>query len=129
MNSRHGDGVWWIELAGVAQPEAVPLAITKALGIRNNSDETLQDALANFVRTRRLLIILDNCEHLLDACAEWAIFLLQQSEQVHILTTSREPLDVMGERVWQNNTLAVPEAPLMLRHLLLQYDSVRLIHE
>jgi predicted ATPase/DNA-binding SARP family transcriptional activator len=97
------DGVWLAELAGITDPAEVPAAVCAALGLRPAAEE-----LASQLADRQLMIVLDNCEHLLDACARLAHDLLGGCPGVRILATSREPLTTPGERVYPVAPLPVP---------------------
>lgn len=119
------DGVWWVELAGLSDGTLIPQAIAKALGVRESTNQPLQETLVNYLRGKQLLLVLDNCEHLVAACARTAEMLLQACPRLTILATSREPLGIGGERVWQVPTLSLPE-PQQVIHLLMQSESVRL---
>ena len=102
-------GVWLVELAPVADPTLVPHAVAAALGVREAPGEAPLDALVTFARPRALLLVLDNCEHLLDACAALAERLLAACPAMRILATSREPLQVAGEVQRRVAPLAVPD--------------------
>ena len=104
------DGVWLVELAPLADPRRVPQAIASVLGVTEEAGRPVLEALVKFVRGRRLLLLLDNCEHLLRACADIARQLLSASEHLRILASSREPLHVGGEAVYQMPALASTEA-------------------
>ena len=103
------DGVWLVELAGLADARIVPLAVAAQLGVKEQAGHPVAEALLSFVRDRQLLLLLDNCEHLLLPCAELAAQLLQTGPQLRILATSREPLRVAGETSYAVPALAVPE--------------------
>ena len=103
------DGVWFVELAPLTDPRLVPQALASALGVIEESGRPVQEALVKHVRDRQLLLVLDNCEHLMQACAELAKALLQAGPQVKILATSREPLHVAGETTFPVPPLAVPQ--------------------
>ena len=124
------DGVWLVELAPVADAAGVPQAVATVLGVREEPGGTVTDALLKFVRDRKLLLILDNCEHLVPPCAELAKALLQAGPQVTVLATSRDALQIAGEASYQLEPLGVPAAnatpdPDTLR----QQDAVRLFIE
>jgi predicted ATPase/DNA-binding CsgD family transcriptional regulator len=104
------DGTWYVELAGVASPGLVVSAVASAAGVAEEHGRPLLDTLADALRPRRMLLALDNCEHLLDACASLCHRLLAAAPELRLLTTSREPLRVAGEVVWQ-----VPPLPLYPR--------------
>src|SRR5918995_434120 len=85
----HLDGVWLVELASLSEEELVPQAVAAALGVREQPDLPITDALVDFLRTRRMLVVLDNCEHLIAACADLVDTLLGSCEHLRVLATSR----------------------------------------
>jgi predicted ATPase/DNA-binding CsgD family transcriptional regulator len=101
-------GVWFVELASVADPALVPQTIAAALNVREQSGRTLIDILVDYLSSRRLLLILDNCEHLIAACAQIADTLLQKCPHLKILATSREALGITGEVAWTVPPLSLP---------------------
>lgn len=103
------DGVWVVALAAIENPSHVAVAAAHALGV-SYEEGTALDALRDYARARRVLLVLDNCEHLIAACAELAVSLLQVAPQLTILATSREPLNVAGEVTWQLPTMNCEEA-------------------
>src|SRR5206468_1024104 len=103
------DRVWLVELAPLADPGLVPQAVATVLGVREQPHRRILDTLADAVRTQRLLLVLDNCEHLIDACADLADGLLRACPNLIILATSREPLGIAGETAWRVPSLALPE--------------------
>ncbi len=105
---RFPDGGWLAELAGIADSELVPVQVMEALGVRQESDIAVVEALRWRLRSAELLLLLDNCEHLLDACAELAGGLLRGSPGLRVLATSREPLEIPGEVAYPVRPLAVP---------------------
>jgi predicted ATPase/DNA-binding SARP family transcriptional activator len=104
------DGVWLVELAGLSDGALVPSAVGAALGVESRSARPSEQAVATHVGGRRMLVVLDNCEHLLGACARLAEGLLTTCPNLRILATSREPLHVPGEVDWRVPSLAPPEA-------------------
>jgi predicted ATPase/DNA-binding CsgD family transcriptional regulator len=102
------DGVWLVELAPLADPALVPQAVATVLGVREQPGRTVPDALADALRAQRMLLVLDNCEHLVDACANLANVLLRACPNLVILATSREPLGIAGETAWRVPSLALP---------------------
>jgi predicted ATPase len=103
-----GDGAWVAGLAGVADPALVAPLVMEALGVRQTGEVPVIEALRYRLRSAELLLVLDNCEHLLGACAELAVALLGSSPGLRVLATSREPLGVPGEAVYPVPPLAVP---------------------
>jgi predicted ATPase len=123
------DGVWFVELAPIADAHLVAQTVASTMGVKEGPGQSLVEALADHVRDRRLLVILDNCEHVVHVCAEMAGQLLQAGSQLTILATSREPLRVTGEMTYPVTALEVParhdrEADL---GRILAYDAVRLL--
>lgn len=125
-----GDGVWCVELAALSDQSLVPQAVAVALGIREEPGRPLLETLTDALRPKSLLLVLDNCEHLVGACAEVADALLRTCPGLEILTTSREPLGITGEHLWRVPSLTVPaeQSPKIL-DILLQHESVRLFVE
>jgi predicted ATPase/DNA-binding SARP family transcriptional activator len=105
---RFPDGVWLADLAGVTDPVLVPSRVMEALGVRQTGDLPVIEALRYRLRSAELLLVLDNCEHLLDACARLAEDLLGSSPGLRVLATSREALGVPGEAVFMVPPLGVP---------------------
>jgi predicted ATPase/DNA-binding CsgD family transcriptional regulator len=103
------DGAWVIELGGLADPELVTRAVMNGLGLRDESGRWPVSRLIDHLGTKRLLLVLDNCEHLLDACAVLADTLLREAAELRILATSRQPLGIGGERVVPVQPLSLPE--------------------
>jgi predicted ATPase/DNA-binding CsgD family transcriptional regulator len=103
------DGVWLVPLAALADEAFVPHAVADALGVRNESGRPPLDVLAEHLRDRALLLVLDNCEHLPRSCARLAQTLLSATGGVRILATSRHPLGVAGERLYEVPPLPTPE--------------------
>ncbi len=104
------DGMWLVELAGLSEPALVARTVADAAGVAYQAPETPETALRDAFRARRALLLLDNCEHLVEACARLATDLVRSCPDLHILATSRETLGVLGERAWQVPPLAVPES-------------------
>jgi non-specific serine/threonine protein kinase len=105
------DGVAWTELASLAEPALVPQAVAAAVAVRPQPGQDLVEVLVGHLRGRRLLLVLDNCEHLVPACASLAAALLDAAPGLHVLTTSREVLGVGGEVVWPVPPLSLPSSP------------------
>ncbi|NTU79505.1 MAG: tetratricopeptide repeat protein [Chloroflexales bacterium] len=125
--SAYRDGVWLVELAALADAALVPQVVAAALGVREVPGQPLVQTLAQSLYAKQLLLLLDNCEHMVDACARLATTLLQACPQLRILATSRERLQVPGEVVWLTPALALPD-PEHARSLadLLHVEAVQL---
>ncbi|HVT77003.1 MAG TPA: adenylate/guanylate cyclase domain-containing protein, partial [Acidimicrobiales bacterium] len=103
--ARHGDGVWFVELAGAVDGPGVAAAFGAALGVREEQNRGLLDAIADDLRDKNVLLVVDNCEHVIDDAAVAVERLLASGLGVRVLTTSREALELEGERL-------LPLAPL-----------------
>jgi non-specific serine/threonine protein kinase len=104
------DGVWWVDLAPLADPSLTGQAVASAVGLRDQSTRPIIHVLADAVRPKAMLVVLDTCEHLVAACAEVVGAILRQAPEVHFLATSTEPLGVPGEVAWQVPPLSLPPA-------------------
>ena len=107
----YADGVWQVELAPLVDPALVPQTVGTVLGVREQPGRSLADTLAEALRPKQLLLVLDNCEHLIAACAALAEALLRDCPELRILATSREPLGSAGETIWRVLPLEVPHNP------------------
>jgi predicted ATPase/DNA-binding CsgD family transcriptional regulator len=124
------DGVWLAELAPVGDALLVPGAIAVGVGVKEQPGRPIRDTLLEELRFRTLLVVLDNCEHQVEACAALADDVLRTCPGVRILATSREPLRIHGERVWRVPPLPTPEADVMVAMgELLKNPAVRLFVE
>jgi predicted ATPase/DNA-binding SARP family transcriptional activator len=94
------NGVWFVELAVLSDPALVPQAIAAALRFQVQASHSLSDLLINFLKSREVLLIMDNCEHLIAACAQLAETLLRACPTLYMVATSREPLNIPGEMSW-----------------------------
>jgi hypothetical protein len=97
LRSRFRDGVWLVELAALAEPALVPSVVASTFDVRGEEGQTPAETLAGHLREHQLLLVLDNCEHLVDACAALTATLLRACPELRVLTTSREPLGTVGE--------------------------------
>ncbi len=121
------DGVWLVELAALSDPASAPGAVAAALSIREEPGVPIPTTLAKRLRSKQLLLVLDNCEHLIDTCATIAVALLRACPDVRILATSREGLDVSGERLYQVSPLSVPDLQqIPSAEPIGRYEGVRL---
>ncbi len=108
VQPRYPDGVWLVELAALADPALIPATIAAALDLREAPGSSFTTTLANALQDRRLLLVLDNCEHLVAACANLTTRLLRDCPHLQILATSREALGIAGETVWRLPPLSLP---------------------
>ncbi|MDQ7859158.1 MAG: tetratricopeptide repeat protein [Armatimonadota bacterium] len=120
------DGVWLVELASISDGAVVPHAVSAALGAREVPGRPLEVSLVDYLRSRELLLVLDECEHLLDSCARLAEGLLRQCPGLRVLATSREPLHIAGETALVVGPLAVPEAGRAGAGEIARAEAVRL---
>jgi predicted ATPase/class 3 adenylate cyclase/DNA-binding CsgD family transcriptional regulator len=102
-----GDGVWYVDLAPITDPALVPVAVVRALGLPDQPGRSTMDTLLRFINDRQILMVLDNCEHLLDASAVLAVAVLSVCPRVTLLATSREPIRAAGEVTWQVPSLSL----------------------
>jgi predicted ATPase/class 3 adenylate cyclase len=103
-----GDGVWFADLAPLHDQDLVALTVANVLGVTADPDQPLIAALADAIGRRLLLVLLDNCEHVIDACAKLADALLRSCPNIALLATSREPLAIDGERVYRVPSMGTP---------------------
>jgi predicted ATPase/class 3 adenylate cyclase len=103
-----GGGVWFVDLAPITEPGLVAAAVAQAIGVREESGRPVSETLLEAIGDRFLLIVLDNCEQVIDACAKLADAILRSCPKTHILATSREPLQIGGERIYRVPTLSLP---------------------
>ena len=124
------DGVWFVDLAPVSDPERVVLSIAAAAGVREEPGQTLLSTLREHFATRKVLLVLDNCEHLVTACAATTELLLDAAPELRVIATSREALSIPGETLHGVPTLALPPAdPPPTAASVVEYESARLFVE
>ena len=104
------EGVWWVELAPLADPGLVADQVCRAVGFATSTETPLVEGLSEYLRDSRCLLVLDNCEHLLDAVAAVVAGLLSGTTDVRVVATSRQPLRVEGEVTWRVPSLSLPDA-------------------
>ena len=108
------DGVWCVDLAPLTDPELVAVTVARALGLPDQPGRSIMDSVLRFVRDRQLLVVLDNCEHLLDACAELVVAVLSEAARLTVLATSREAIGVAGEVSWRVPSLSRADEAIAL---------------
>jgi predicted ATPase len=106
---RFADGVWGVELATISEPGLVPAAAATVLGLRQAPGMSVMEALGAHLARQQLLLVLDNCEHVLEAAAQFCAQVLRSADDVRILATSREPLGLPGEARYRLPPLALPD--------------------
>jgi predicted ATPase/DNA-binding XRE family transcriptional regulator len=121
------DGVWLVELAPILDPLLVPRTTAITIGLRDEPQRPVIDMLCDYLRQKKILIILDNCEHLIDACAHMSEKILHAAPNVRILASSREAFGIAGEVVYQVPSLGLPDIEqLPSIASLSQYEAVKL---
>jgi predicted ATPase/class 3 adenylate cyclase/uncharacterized protein HemY len=124
------DGVWLVELAPLADPALVPRSVAGVLGLREEAGRPVLATLTDYLSARNLLLILDNCEHVVEACAQLGDALLPACPSLRILASSREALGIAGEAPFRVPSLRTPDPRrLPSTKTLTQYDAVRLFVE
>lgn len=125
-----GNGVWLVELAPLADPALVPQAVMGALGVHEEAGVPKSKTLTEALKERRLLLVLDNCEHVLNACASLASDLLHACPQVRVLASSREALGIAGEQTFRVPSLSLPDPKKpQTGAAVAEYEAVRLFAE
>jgi predicted ATPase/class 3 adenylate cyclase/DNA-binding CsgD family transcriptional regulator len=120
LTTEFGEGVWYVDLAPITNPVVAPVCVARTLGLPDQPGRSTMDLLMRFFGEKKMLLLLDNCEHLLDACGTLVVELLAACPQLTVLATSREPLGLPGELSWR-----VPSLPLADEAILLFTDRAR----
>jgi predicted ATPase/class 3 adenylate cyclase len=120
------DGVWFVELARLTEPEQVPAAVAAVLGLPDPAGVQLTEAVIDALGCQDALIILDNCEHLIDAAAKFCDAGIRHCPMIRFLITSREPLGIDGERVYRVPSMSLPPRDTATAEDVAQSDAVRL---
>lgn len=123
------DGVWFVELAPLSEGASVAHTVASTIGLREQPNRTILEVLTQYLRSRRLLLILDNCEHVIEEAAHIVDAILRAAPQVRVVTTSREPLRIAAEHVYRVPSLGVPSRNAVTAEEALQHDSVALFTE
>ena len=114
LTGEFSDGVWCVDLAPITDPELVPLTVARAFGLPDQPGRSTMDTLTRFIADRQMLVVLDNCEHLLDASAALVNALLGTAAGLTLLATSREPIGVAGEVSWRVPSLSLRDEAIEL---------------
>ncbi len=127
---QYPDGIWFIELASLTDPNIIPQTILTTLGISEQKDRPILQVLEDYFRNKKTLLVLDNCEHLIDASARIAEAILHNAPDLHILASSREALGVKGEMTWHVPSLTIPD----INHMpdfsqFLKFEAIQLFIE
>lgn len=132
VSVRFKDGVWLAELAPLRDPTFIPLLLTKILDIPHRPEQSALETLLDHLQSKEILLVLDNCEHLIADCAQLVGQILSQTAALRILVTSREPLAIVGELIYPVSGLSLPPTGAGLAGdsgELMRYDAVRLFVE
>jgi predicted ATPase/class 3 adenylate cyclase len=130
LGAQYSHGVWFVDLAPVADPALVSQTLLSIFNLREDSHRSAAEALMNYLRAKTLLLMLDNCEHLIEACAQIGESLLQACPNLRILATSREALGIAGETAYRVPSLTTPSlGPLPPLDKLEKVDAMRLFIE
>ena len=124
LSSQFADGTWWVELASIQDESSLLPVMLKSLGIAESQIDSLEESLIKFLRLRQALLIMDNCEHIIAACAHIAETILSQCPNAKILATSREALSIHGEIAWLVPSLSLP--PVDQTSDLMKFECPRL---
>lgn len=114
MDTEFADGVWYVDLAPITDPAIVPVAVTRALALPDQAGRSTMDTLIRAIAGRHVLLVLDNCEHLIEACSALTVALLGACPATNVLATSREPLRVPGEVAWGVPSLSLADEAIAL---------------
>jgi predicted ATPase/DNA-binding winged helix-turn-helix (wHTH) protein len=109
LRGEYSYGVWLVELAALSDSALVPQAVAGVLGIKEQGDKSVTQTVAEYIASREMLLVLDNAEHLLEGCAQFADYVLQRCTKVVVMVTSREQLRLAGELTYRVPSLAVPD--------------------
>jgi predicted ATPase/DNA-binding XRE family transcriptional regulator len=123
------NGVWLVELASLTDPSLIPQTIASVFELREVPNTSIMDILANYLHAKQLLLILDNCEHLIKACAKLSDDLLHVCPQLKIMLSSREALGISGETVYRVPSLSLPDPAQVTSAALMESEAVQLFLE
>jgi len=121
----YGDGIWFVDLAPLNDPALVPSALAQVLGVKESAGQSLKLTLCAHLRTKEMLLVLDNCEHLLGSSADIVDVIVRDTPSIAIIATSREPLHVASEKIYPVNALSLPD-PKAEATAIVRSDAVQL---
>ena len=119
-------GSWWVDFALVTDPSRIASTVAAAIHLPEEPGRPAIESLVNWLEPRAVLLVLDNCEHLVDAVAELAATVTDRCPDVRLVATSREPLGVAGEVTWRTPSLAVPPASATTVEVVAAFDAIEL---
>ncbi len=125
----YAHGAWLVDLAAVSDAGRVTSTVARALDLHEAQGQSIEESVLGYLEHKQLLLMLDNCEHVIQSCAELVTNLLGRCPKLKILATSSEPLAVAGETVWRVPSLSVPKMDVMQAAALTRYDAVNLFVE
>jgi predicted ATPase/class 3 adenylate cyclase/DNA-binding CsgD family transcriptional regulator len=114
LTTEFGDGVWCVELSPITDPAIVPATLARTFRLPDQPGRSPMETVVRFINDRKILLLLDNCEHLLDACGRMIVELLNACDELTIFTTSREPIGAAGEATWRVPSLALKDEAIEL---------------
>lgn len=114
LGAEFADGIWYVDLAPITNAAVAPLTVARTLGLPDQPGRSTMELLVRFVGEKAMLLVLDNCEHLLDACGDMVVELLGSCPRLTIVSTSREPLGVPGELTWRVPSLSLADEAVEL---------------
>jgi predicted ATPase/DNA-binding CsgD family transcriptional regulator len=114
LTTNFGDGVWYADLSPITNPDVVPVTVARTFGLPDQPGRSPMETVVRFLSDRKVLLLLDNCEHLVDASGQMVVALLNACQELTILTTSREPIGLAGEVTWRVPSLSVDDAAIEL---------------
>ncbi|HZT43461.1 MAG TPA: tetratricopeptide repeat protein [Chthonomonadaceae bacterium] len=130
LQAGYPDGIWVVDLAPLSDPSLVPQTVASVLGVREEAGKEILQTLVEQIKTKQLLLLLDNCEHILESCAQLADALLRSCPGLRIMATSREVLGIAGETAYRVPLLSVPDSRQpFTRERMEEYEAVRLFIE
>ncbi len=126
--SEYPIGIWLVELAPLTDPALVPQSVCAVLGVKPDGNTSALEALTNYLRSKKILLVMDNCEHLIDACAQLCDALLRSCSELRILASSRESMGIGGEHSYRVPSLSLPNSKNILK-IIQESEAVELFVE